>query len=166
MGVAEGVRRPRLPGSGPPALVAAESAGPGHAVLSQSAPRPSSLQEFVKDAGSYSRRLVDDLLDQITGGDHSRVLFQLTQVGCAQRLSRGGPAAGPAGKRGRLGDPEPFFPLWLFTLRFPFNRQSSLRETRESPLIRHVPGIAGLSPVFFVPEFSPAVLSLVLKNLL
>ncbi|XP_011372201.2 bromodomain-containing protein 9, partial [Pteropus vampyrus] len=38
-----------------------------------------SLQEFVKGAGSYSRRLVDDLLDQITGGDHSRVLFQLTQ---------------------------------------------------------------------------------------
>uniref|UniRef100_A0A8D2B441 Bromodomain-containing protein 9 n=1 Tax=Sciurus vulgaris TaxID=55149 RepID=A0A8D2B441_SCIVU len=40
-----------------------------------------SLQEFVKDAGSYSRRMVDDLLDQITGGDHSRVLFQLKQAG-------------------------------------------------------------------------------------
>ncbi|XP_076965615.1 bromodomain-containing protein 9 isoform X5 [Callospermophilus lateralis] len=38
-----------------------------------------SLQEFVKDAGSYSKRMVDDLLDQITGGDHSRVLFQLKQ---------------------------------------------------------------------------------------
>ncbi|XP_036135501.1 bromodomain-containing protein 9 isoform X3 [Molossus molossus] len=38
-----------------------------------------SLQEFVKDAGSYSRRMVDDLLDQITGGDHSRMLFQLRQ---------------------------------------------------------------------------------------
>lgn len=38
-----------------------------------------SLQEFVKDAGSYSRRMVDELLDQITGGDHSRVLFQLRQ---------------------------------------------------------------------------------------
>ncbi|XP_004621452.2 bromodomain-containing protein 9 isoform X2 [Sorex araneus] len=38
-----------------------------------------SLQEFVKDAGSYSKKLVDDLLDQITGGDHSRVLFQLRQ---------------------------------------------------------------------------------------
>ncbi|XP_060047084.1 bromodomain-containing protein 9 isoform X17 [Erinaceus europaeus] len=38
-----------------------------------------SLQEFVKDSGSYSRRMVDDLLDQITGGDHSRVLFQLRQ---------------------------------------------------------------------------------------
>lgn len=44
---------------------------------------PSSLQEFVKDAGSYSKRMVDDLLDQITGGDHSRMLFQLRQVGCA-----------------------------------------------------------------------------------
>ncbi|XP_049623881.1 bromodomain-containing protein 9 isoform X4 [Suncus etruscus] len=38
-----------------------------------------SLQEFVKDAGSYSKKLVDDLLDQITGGDHSRMLFQLRQ---------------------------------------------------------------------------------------
>lgn len=64
----------------------------------------------MKDAGSCSRRLVDDLLDQITGGDHSRVLFQLTQVGCARRLSRG------AG-----GDPEPFFPLWLFTFTFSFH---------------------------------------------
>uniref|UniRef100_A0A452RJ91 Bromodomain-containing protein 9 n=1 Tax=Ursus americanus TaxID=9643 RepID=A0A452RJ91_URSAM len=40
-----------------------------------------SLQEFVKDAGSYSKKMVDDLLDQITGGDHSRMLFQLRQVG-------------------------------------------------------------------------------------
>ncbi|XP_063475694.1 bromodomain-containing protein 9 isoform X9 [Symphalangus syndactylus] len=40
-----------------------------------------SLQEFVKDAGSYSKKVVDDLLDQITGGDHSRTLFQLKQVG-------------------------------------------------------------------------------------
>ncbi|XP_045299208.1 bromodomain-containing protein 9 isoform X4 [Leopardus geoffroyi] len=38
-----------------------------------------SLQEFVKDAGSYSKKMVDDLLDQITGGDHSRMLFQLRQ---------------------------------------------------------------------------------------
>ncbi|PNI27685.1 BRD9 isoform 17, partial [Pan troglodytes] len=34
---------------------------------------------FVKDAGSYSKKVVDDLLDQITGGDHSRTLFQLKQ---------------------------------------------------------------------------------------
>ncbi|KAB0339318.1 hypothetical protein FD754_023986, partial [Muntiacus muntjak] len=39
-----------------------------------------SLQEFVKDAGSYSKKLVDDLLDQITGGDHSRMLFRLRQL--------------------------------------------------------------------------------------
>lgn len=45
---------------------------------------PSSLQEFVKDAGSYSKKVVDDLLDQITGGDHSRTLFQLKQVGCTR----------------------------------------------------------------------------------
>ncbi|XP_039093927.1 bromodomain-containing protein 9 isoform X2 [Hyaena hyaena] len=38
-----------------------------------------SLQEFVKDAGIYSKKMVDDLLDQITGGDHSRMLFQLKQ---------------------------------------------------------------------------------------
>nr|XP_023416084.1 LOW QUALITY PROTEIN: bromodomain-containing protein 9 [Cavia porcellus] len=38
-----------------------------------------SLQEFVKDAGSYSKKMVDDLLDQITGGDHSRMLLQLKQ---------------------------------------------------------------------------------------
>nr|XP_048314952.1 bromodomain-containing protein 9 isoform X2 [Myodes glareolus] len=38
-----------------------------------------SLQEFVKDAGSYSKKMVDDLLDQITGGDHSRMIFQLKQ---------------------------------------------------------------------------------------
>ncbi|KAM9695128.1 bromodomain-containing protein 9 isoform 1-T1 [Trichechus inunguis] len=38
-----------------------------------------SLQEFVKDAGRYSQKLVDDLLDQITGGDHSRMLVRLKQ---------------------------------------------------------------------------------------
>ncbi|XP_039926860.1 bromodomain-containing protein 9 isoform X9 [Hirundo rustica] len=40
-----------------------------------------SLQEFVKDAGSYSKKIVDDLLDQITSGDHSRTIYQLKQVG-------------------------------------------------------------------------------------
>ncbi|XP_058279736.1 bromodomain-containing protein 9 isoform X6 [Hirundo rustica] len=39
-----------------------------------------SLQEFVKDAGSYSKKIVDDLLDQITSGDHSRTIYQLKQV--------------------------------------------------------------------------------------
>ncbi|XP_023590587.1 bromodomain-containing protein 9 [Trichechus manatus latirostris] len=44
-----------------------------------------SLQEFVKDAGRYSQKLVDDLLDQITGGDHSRMLVRLKQVGTLPR---------------------------------------------------------------------------------
>ncbi|KAM3823093.1 bromodomain-containing protein 9 isoform 4-T4 [Vipera latastei] len=38
-----------------------------------------SLQEFVKDSGSYSKKIVDDLLDQITGGDHSKSIYQLKQ---------------------------------------------------------------------------------------
>lgn len=59
--------------------------GGAHPVCAPTA--PSSLQEFVKDAGSYSKRMVDDLLDQITGGDHSRMLFQLRQVGCAWHFS-------------------------------------------------------------------------------
>lgn len=41
---------------------------------------PASLQEFVKDAGSYSKKIVDDLLDQITSGDHSKTIYQLKQV--------------------------------------------------------------------------------------
>jgi len=54
---------------------------------------PSSLQEFVKDAGSYSKKMVDDLLDQITGGDHSRMLFQLRQ-GAPRALGPPGILAG------------------------------------------------------------------------
>ncbi|XP_034992026.1 bromodomain-containing protein 9 isoform X4 [Zootoca vivipara] len=38
-----------------------------------------SLQEFVKDSGIYSKKIVDDLLDQITGGDHSKMIYQLKQ---------------------------------------------------------------------------------------
>uniref|UniRef100_G1MSR9 Bromodomain-containing protein 9 n=1 Tax=Meleagris gallopavo TaxID=9103 RepID=G1MSR9_MELGA len=38
-----------------------------------------SLQEFVKDAGHYSKKIVDDLLDQITSGDHSKTVYQLKQ---------------------------------------------------------------------------------------
>ncbi|XP_015677756.1 bromodomain-containing protein 9 [Protobothrops mucrosquamatus] len=38
-----------------------------------------SLQEFVKDSGTYSKKIVDDLLDQITGGDHSKSIYQLKQ---------------------------------------------------------------------------------------
>ncbi|MBV95015.1 Bromodomain-containing protein 9, partial [Eschrichtius robustus] len=61
----------------------------------RSPPRPT-LQEFVKDAGSYSKKLVDDLLDQITGGDHSRLLFQLRQ-------RRSVPTKPP--DEGQVGDP-------------------------------------------------------------
>ncbi|KAE8597329.1 hypothetical protein XENTR_v10016428 [Xenopus tropicalis] len=39
-----------------------------------------SLQEFVKDCGSFAKRMVNDLLDQITGGDHSRTIYQVKQV--------------------------------------------------------------------------------------
>ncbi|KAG8139655.1 hypothetical protein E2320_002423, partial [Naja naja] len=46
-----------------------------------------SLQEFVKDSGSYSKKIVDDLLDQITGGDHSKSIYQLKQVSVLNRLS-------------------------------------------------------------------------------
>uniref|UniRef100_A0A8D0EPY7 Bromodomain-containing protein 9 n=1 Tax=Strix occidentalis caurina TaxID=311401 RepID=A0A8D0EPY7_STROC len=38
-----------------------------------------SLQEFVKDAGNYSKKIVDNLLDQITSGDHSKTIYQLKQ---------------------------------------------------------------------------------------
>ncbi|KAM6143111.1 bromodomain-containing protein 9 isoform 7-T7 [Phoenicopterus ruber ruber] len=38
-----------------------------------------SLQEFVKDTGNYSKKIVDDLLDQITSGDHSKTIYQLKQ---------------------------------------------------------------------------------------
>ncbi|XP_051467907.1 bromodomain-containing protein 9-like isoform X2 [Apus apus] len=40
---------------------------------------PSSLQEFVKDTGNYSKKIVDDLLDHITSGDHSKTTYQLKQ---------------------------------------------------------------------------------------
>ncbi|XP_051465173.1 bromodomain-containing protein 9 isoform X3 [Apus apus] len=38
-----------------------------------------SLQEFVKDTGNYSKKIVDDLLDHITSGDHSKTTYQLKQ---------------------------------------------------------------------------------------
>ncbi|KAG8572271.1 hypothetical protein GDO81_011997 [Engystomops pustulosus] len=40
-----------------------------------------SLQEFVKDCGSYAKKIVNDMLDQITEGDHSKILYQLKQIG-------------------------------------------------------------------------------------
>ncbi|XP_069476688.1 bromodomain-containing protein 9 isoform X3 [Ambystoma mexicanum] len=38
-----------------------------------------SLLEFVKDSGSCTKKMVDDMLDQITGGDHSKTIYQLKQ---------------------------------------------------------------------------------------
>ncbi|XP_056376175.1 bromodomain-containing protein 9 isoform X2 [Hyla sarda] len=40
-----------------------------------------SLQEFVKDCGGYAKKMVNDMLDQITEGDHSKILYQLKQIG-------------------------------------------------------------------------------------
>ncbi|XP_018424363.1 PREDICTED: bromodomain-containing protein 9 isoform X2 [Nanorana parkeri] len=40
-----------------------------------------SLQEFVKDCGGYAEKIVNDLLDQITEGDHSKILYQIKQIG-------------------------------------------------------------------------------------
>lgn len=36
------------------------------------------------------QKLVDDLLDQITGGDRSRMLFRLRQVGASRECARAG----------------------------------------------------------------------------
>ncbi|XP_030638154.1 bromodomain-containing protein 9 isoform X1 [Chanos chanos] len=38
-----------------------------------------SLQEFVKGCGGVTKRLVDELLDKMTGGDHSKAVFQIRQ---------------------------------------------------------------------------------------
>ncbi|XP_063778742.1 bromodomain-containing protein 9 isoform X4 [Pseudophryne corroboree] len=38
-----------------------------------------SLQEFAKDSGGYANKMVNDMLDQITEGDHSKILYQLKQ---------------------------------------------------------------------------------------
>ncbi|CAN2389677.1 lysine-acetylated histone binding [Pristimantis euphronides] len=40
-----------------------------------------SLQEFVKDCGGYAKKMVNDMLDQITEEDHSKILYQLKQIG-------------------------------------------------------------------------------------
>ncbi len=39
-----------------------------------------SLQEFVKGCGSFTKRLVDDLLNKMTAGDHSKAIIQIRQV--------------------------------------------------------------------------------------
>ncbi|XP_069769419.1 bromodomain-containing protein 9 isoform X5 [Narcine bancroftii] len=38
-----------------------------------------SLQEFVKDCGSSTKKIVDDLLNQITAGEHSKTVYHLSQ---------------------------------------------------------------------------------------
>uniref|UniRef100_A0A8C1S399 Bromodomain-containing protein 9 n=1 Tax=Cyprinus carpio TaxID=7962 RepID=A0A8C1S399_CYPCA len=38
-----------------------------------------SLQEFVKGCGSFTKRLVDGLLDKMTAGDHSKAIIQIRQ---------------------------------------------------------------------------------------
>ncbi|XP_072880256.1 bromodomain-containing protein 9 isoform X4 [Hemitrygon akajei] len=38
-----------------------------------------SLQEFVKDCGSSTKKMVDDLLNQITAGEHSKTVYHLSQ---------------------------------------------------------------------------------------
>ncbi|XP_059801325.1 bromodomain-containing protein 9 isoform X1 [Hypanus sabinus] len=38
-----------------------------------------SLQEFVKDCGSSTKKMVDDLLNQITAGEHSKTIYHLSQ---------------------------------------------------------------------------------------
>lgn len=83
---------------------------------------------------------MDDLLDQITGGDHSRVLFQLTQVGCAAPLPRGGGRLGPRGRAPR----SPSSRSGFLRSPFPFTRQSSVREACETVSAGRAPRIAGL----------------------
>ncbi|XP_063054939.1 bromodomain-containing protein 9 isoform X2 [Engraulis encrasicolus] len=38
-----------------------------------------SLQEFVKGCGGFTKKLVDGLLDKMTGGDHSKAVLQIRQ---------------------------------------------------------------------------------------
>ncbi|XP_034774643.2 bromodomain-containing protein 9-like isoform X2 [Acipenser ruthenus] len=38
-----------------------------------------SLQEFVKGCGNFTKKIVDGLLDQMTGGDHSKAIYQIRQ---------------------------------------------------------------------------------------
>ncbi|KAL0985471.1 hypothetical protein UPYG_G00157310 [Umbra pygmaea] len=38
-----------------------------------------SIQEFVKDCGNVTKRLVDGLLDKMTAGDHTKAVFQIRQ---------------------------------------------------------------------------------------
>jgi Domain of unknown function (DUF3512) len=40
-----------------------------------------SLQQFVADAGQYSVKMVDNLLDILTSGEHSKAHAAILQVG-------------------------------------------------------------------------------------
>uniref|UniRef100_G3UB68 Bromodomain-containing protein 9 n=1 Tax=Loxodonta africana TaxID=9785 RepID=G3UB68_LOXAF len=79
-----------------------------------------SLQEFVKDAGSYSQKLVDDLLDQITGGDHSRMLVRLKQKRSIPiKPPEEGKSGAPLSEAGRYTQPFPGLHLYVcWTLCF------------------------------------------------
>ncbi|XP_072572050.1 bromodomain-containing protein 9 isoform X3 [Paramormyrops kingsleyae] len=46
-----------------------------------------SLQEFVKGCGGVTKKLVDELLDKMTGNDHSKAVFQIRQVGDGTGIS-------------------------------------------------------------------------------
>uniref|UniRef100_A0A4W3K8L5 Bromodomain-containing protein 9 n=1 Tax=Callorhinchus milii TaxID=7868 RepID=A0A4W3K8L5_CALMI len=39
-----------------------------------------SLQEFVKDCGGSTKKMVDDLLNQMTGGEHCKAVYHLAQL--------------------------------------------------------------------------------------
>lgn len=103
---------------------------------------------------------MDDLLDQITGGDHSRVLFQLTQVGCARRLSRG---AGGGWARGE-GRPGALLPALAFYVHLFLSPVSRLYEkpVRPSPLAAHPASLASGFLRAGAGDF-PSVLSFALR---
>lgn len=45
-----------------------------------------SIQEFVKGCGSVTKRWVDELLDKMTAGDHTKAVTQIRQVYVLQHL--------------------------------------------------------------------------------
>lgn len=105
---------------------------------------------------------MDDLLDQITGGDHSRVLFQLTQVGCARRLSRGAGGGWARGEGRAPRRPGALLPALAFYVHLFLSPVSRLHEkpVRPSPLAAHPaslasgflrPGAGDFHPCFPLP---------------
>lgn len=107
---------------------------------------------------------MDDLLDQITGGDHSRVLFQLTQVGCARRLSRGAGGGWARGEgRAAAATRSPSSRSGFLRSPFPFTRQSSVREACETVSAGRAPRVAGLRLSLSRGGGFPSVLSFALR---